>query len=124
MPFQIVQVGLLVPWICFLVVVVERRTLLKGFSLAYIAQNIFFSLKTLDWIMPKTLHTPLNWSTWREAERALQVRFNARHGLWTRIVADRNKMMLRIYNCKKRMDEELSTIIYRSTKSKYFFDLE
>lgn len=32
--------------------------------------------------------------------------------------------MLRIYNCKKRMDEELSTIIHRSTKSKYFFDLE
>ena len=41
----------------------------------------------------------------------------------SRIVAGDNKMMLRIYNCQMRTDEEMSTIIYGSTEPMYFFDL-
>lgn len=79
--------------------------------------------------MSKIMHTCLIRNTWREAERHLQVRSNAQNGLQTRqffdsrIVAGHNKTVLRIYNCQKRTDEELSKIIYRSTKPKYSFDL-
>ena len=109
--------------------VVERRAFPKRVSLAYIAQNIFFPLKTFDWIMFKTMHTA-PFAIQGEKQRDIcRLGPNAQNGLQTprflivELLPTTTKRCSGSTIAKRRLTKSCRQIIYRSIEPKYFFDL-